>query len=212
MLGRCWDPQNYLDVGLGTSSGTLMGQGGDRVDMGCLQPQPLFCEDPQKQPSTRPCPITKPRPSVPQKKIHIEHFSRICTPKICHGTASPSALHPLRLQILGGDLPKEEGSRRSSSCGTPRVMLLPMPTPPSSSWLHEMPPKQVSLEKKKYFQFNRIPFKTFKQAELFLFNTGLLYHVPEETGFSGGTRGFRLMAGLDDDDLEGFFHPKSLVL
>lgn len=151
VLGRCWDPQNYLDVGLGTSSGTLMGQGGDRVDMGCLQPQPLFCEDPQKQPSTRPCPITKPRPSVPQKKIHIEHFSRICTPKICHGTASPSALHPLRLQILGGDLPKEEGSRRSSSCGTPRVMLLPVPTPPSSSWFHEMPPKQVSLEKKNIF-------------------------------------------------------------
>lgn len=151
VLGRCWDPQNYLDVGLGTSSGTLMGQGGDRVDMGCLQPQPLFCEDPQKQPSTRPCPITKPRPSVPQKKIHIEHFSRICTPKICHGTASPSALHPLRLQVLGGDLPKEEGSRRSSSCGTPRVMLLPVPTPPSSPWLHEMPPKQVSLEKKNIF-------------------------------------------------------------
>lgn len=85
-------------------------------------------------------------------------------------------------------------------------MLLPVPTPPSSSW-----PQQVSLGKK-YFQFNTITFKTFKQAELFLFNTGLLYHVPEETGFSGGTRGVRLMAGLDDDDLEVFFHPKSLVL
>lgn len=46
-------------------------------------------------------------------------------------------------------MPKEEGSRCSSSCGTPRVMLLPVPTPPSSSW-----PQQVSLGKK-YFQFYR---------------------------------------------------------
>lgn len=71
----------------------------------------------------------------------------------------------------------------------------------------------ASQPRKKIFSvLQKFPFKTFKQAELFLFNTGLWYHVPAETGFSGGTRGVRLVAGLDDDDLEGFFHPKSLVL
>lgn len=69
----------------------------------------------------------------------------------------------------------------------------------------------ASQPRKKIFSvLQKFPFKTFKQAELF--NTGLLYHMPEETGFGGGTRGVRLMAGLDDDHLEGFFHPQSLVL
>lgn len=95
--GRCWDPQTPLDVGLGSSWGGPDGAGGTGQTRGCLQTQPLC--DSLKVPKCNhrpdlPHPITKPCPLAPQKKIHVGHFSQICTPREISlpaecGTVSP---------------------------------------------------------------------------------------------------------------------------